>query len=173
MTGANGICCHWQAVSPTSAPSWAKTQRAHGVQRPLLQLRDRSYAGVLIEWWPFCAWVPQLSTPNPRQPRQVFDEEALEELAESIRVVGLLQPVVVRKVMPSHYELIMGERRWRACELAGLSQIPASVRETSTSDRAPSSIKTSSTPGSPFRRERAPSICLRVRSPPSQRTPST
>jgi ParB family chromosome partitioning protein len=73
-------------------------------------------------------------TPNPRQPRQVFDEEALEELAESIKVVGLLQPVVVRKVMPGHYELIMGERRWRACEIAGLSQIPAIVRETSDND---------------------------------------
>jgi ParB family chromosome partitioning protein len=73
-------------------------------------------------------------TPNPRQPRQVFDEEALEELAASIRVVGLLQPVVVRKIMPGHYELVMGERRWRACELAGLSQIPAIVRETSDDD---------------------------------------
>jgi ParB family transcriptional regulator, chromosome partitioning protein len=73
-------------------------------------------------------------TPNPRQPRQVFDEEAIEELAASIRVVGLLQPVVVRKVMPGHYELIMGERRWRACEIAGLSQIPAIVRETSDDD---------------------------------------
>jgi ParB family transcriptional regulator, chromosome partitioning protein len=73
-------------------------------------------------------------TPNPRQPRQVFDDEALDELAASIKVVGLLQPVVVRKVMPGHYELIMGERRWRACELAGLSQIPAIVRETSDDD---------------------------------------
>jgi ParB family transcriptional regulator, chromosome partitioning protein len=73
-------------------------------------------------------------TPNPRQPRQVFDEESLEELAASIRVVGLLQPVVVRKVMPGHYELVMGERRWRACELAGLPQIPAIVRETSDDD---------------------------------------
>ena len=73
-------------------------------------------------------------TPNPRQPRQAFDEETLEELAASIRAVGLLQPVVVRKVMPGHYELVMGERRWRACELAGLSQIPAIVRETSDDD---------------------------------------
>ena len=73
-------------------------------------------------------------TPNPRQPRQVFDEDALEELAASIRVVGLLQPIVVRKVMPGHYELVMGERRWRACELAGLEQIPAIVRETSDDD---------------------------------------
>jgi ParB family transcriptional regulator, chromosome partitioning protein len=73
-------------------------------------------------------------TPNPRQPRQVFDEEALEDLAASIQAVGLLQPVVVRKVMPGHYELVMGERRWRACELAGLSQIPAIVRETPNDD---------------------------------------
>jgi ParB family transcriptional regulator, chromosome partitioning protein len=73
-------------------------------------------------------------TPNPRQPRQVFDEEALEELAASIQAVGLLQPVVVRKVMPGHYELVMGERRWRACELAGLPQIPAIVRETPNDD---------------------------------------
>jgi ParB family transcriptional regulator, chromosome partitioning protein len=73
-------------------------------------------------------------TPNPRQPRQVFDEQALEELAASIGVVGLLQPVVLRKVMPGHYEIVMGERRWRACELAGLSQIPAIVRETSDDD---------------------------------------
>ena len=55
-------------------------------------------------------------TPNPRQPRQVFDEESLEELAASIRVVGLLQPVVVRAVMHGHYEIVMGERRWRACQ---------------------------------------------------------
>ncbi len=73
-------------------------------------------------------------TPNPRQPRQLFDEESLEELAASIRAVGLLQPVVVRKVMPGHYELVMGERRWRACEQAGLEQIPAIVRETSDDD---------------------------------------
>jgi ParB family transcriptional regulator, chromosome partitioning protein len=73
-------------------------------------------------------------TPNPRQPRQVFDSETLEELAASIRAVGLLQPVVVRTVMPGHYELVMGERRWRAAELAGLPQIPAIVRETSDDD---------------------------------------
>lgn len=73
-------------------------------------------------------------TPNPRQPRQVFDSDALEELAASIKEVGLLQPVVVRKLMPGHYELIMGERRWRACQQAGMSEIPAIVRETSDDD---------------------------------------
>jgi ParB family transcriptional regulator, chromosome partitioning protein len=73
-------------------------------------------------------------TPNPRQPRQSFDEDALEELAFSIREVGLLQPVVVRPVMPGHYELIMGERRWRACQRAGLEHIPAIVRGTTDDD---------------------------------------
>lgn len=73
-------------------------------------------------------------TPNPRQPRTTFDEDALDELAASIREVGLLQPVVVRRVMPGHYELIMGERRWRACQRAGLDRIPAIVRETSDDD---------------------------------------
>ena len=68
-------------------------------------------------------------TPNPRQPRQAFDDGALDELAASVREVGLLQPVVVRKVMPGHYELIMGERRWRACQRAGLERVPAIVRE--------------------------------------------
>jgi ParB family chromosome partitioning protein len=73
-------------------------------------------------------------TPNPRQPRQNFDEDSLEELALSIREVGLLQPVVVRPVMPGHYELIMGERRWRACQRAGLEHIPAIVRGTTDDD---------------------------------------
>jgi ParB family chromosome partitioning protein len=69
-------------------------------------------------------------TPNPRQPREHFDEDSLEELAASIREVGLLQPVVVRKVMPGRFELVMGERRWRACQRAGLEHIPAIVRGT-------------------------------------------
>jgi ParB family chromosome partitioning protein len=68
--------------------------------------------------------------PNGRQPRQDFDEEALEELAASIREVGLLQPIVVRAVGAGDYELIMGERRWRAAQLAELTEIPAIVRET-------------------------------------------
>jgi ParB family chromosome partitioning protein len=68
--------------------------------------------------------------PNPRQPREVFDEDALQELVTSIKEVGLLQPVVVRQLGPGHYELIMGERRWRACREAGLEAIPAIVRAT-------------------------------------------
>ncbi|MDH2388206.1 ParB/RepB/Spo0J family partition protein [Streptomyces sp. HNM0663] len=69
-------------------------------------------------------------TPNPRQPREVFDEDALAELVTSIKEVGLLQPIVVRRLGPERYELIMGERRWRACREAGLEQIPAIIRAT-------------------------------------------
>lgn len=69
-------------------------------------------------------------TPNPRQPRDVFDEDALAELVTSIKEVGLLQPVVVRAVGSERFELIMGERRWRACREAGLERIPAIVRDT-------------------------------------------
>ncbi|WP_030270123.1 ParB/RepB/Spo0J family partition protein [Streptomyces sp. NRRL B-24484] len=69
-------------------------------------------------------------TPNPRQPREVFDEEKLAELVTSIKEVGLLQPVVVRQVGHERYELIMGERRWRASREAGLEVIPAIVRAT-------------------------------------------
>ena len=73
-------------------------------------------------------------TPNPRQPRRTFDEDALEELAESIRQVGLLQPVVVRAAGSGRYELIMGERRWRASERAGLTEIGAIVKQTQDND---------------------------------------
>ncbi|WP_042374305.1 ParB/RepB/Spo0J family partition protein [Streptacidiphilus neutrinimicus] len=72
----------------------------------------------------------QSITPNPRQPREVFDDEALAELVTSIKEVGLLQPIVVRQVGPERYELIMGERRLRASKEAGLDAIPAIVRAT-------------------------------------------
>lgn len=73
-------------------------------------------------------------TSNPRQPRTVFDADALAELVHSIREIGVLQPIVVRPVDPDEggprYELVMGERRWRASREAGLSTVPAIVRET-------------------------------------------
>jgi ParB family chromosome partitioning protein len=72
--------------------------------------------------------------PNPRQPRRNFDDDALGELAASITEVGLLQPVVVRKLDDGQYELVMGERRWRASVRAGLEAIPAIVRETPDTD---------------------------------------
>ncbi len=79
---------------------------------------------------------PSAIEPNPRQPRQVFDEEALAELVHSIREFGLMQPIVVRAIpetapgAPIRYQLVMGERRWRAAQEAGLATIPAIVRET-------------------------------------------
>jgi len=77
---------------------------------------------------------PAAIVPNPRQPRQVFDEEALAELVHSIREFGLMQPIVVREVASgsdgTRYQLVMGERRWRASQQAGLTAIPAIIRET-------------------------------------------
>jgi ParB family chromosome partitioning protein len=68
--------------------------------------------------------------PNPRQPRTVFDETALNELIASIKSIGILQPPVVRKVSESKYELVMGERRFRAAKAAGLTSIPVIIRQT-------------------------------------------
>lgn len=80
------------------------------------------------------AWFAEIPltaiTPNPRQPRSEFAEEPLKELVVSIKEVGLLQPVVVRPLGADRYELIMGERRFRASQIAGLENIPAIVRET-------------------------------------------
>jgi ParB family transcriptional regulator, chromosome partitioning protein len=68
--------------------------------------------------------------PNAKQPRHVFDEEALEELKTSIQEVGFLQPIVVRELDGGRYELVMGERRWRAAQAIGRETIPAIVRDT-------------------------------------------
>ncbi|GIF08834.1 ParB/RepB/Spo0J family partition protein [Actinoplanes siamensis] len=68
--------------------------------------------------------------PNGKQPRHVFDEEALEELKTSIQEVGFLQPIVVRELGDGRYELVMGERRWRAAQAVGKESIPAIVRDT-------------------------------------------
>ena len=71
-----------------------------------------------------------LIEPNPYQPRMSFDQEALEELADSIRTLGLIQPITVRRKSDSRYQIISGERRFRACRLAGLDMIPAYIRDT-------------------------------------------
>ncbi len=72
--------------------------------------------------------------PNSRQPRRHFDEEALEELAQSIREVGVLLPLIVRPIADGEYELIAGERRLRAAKLAGLEEVPVIVRPASAQD---------------------------------------
>lgn len=79
---------------------------------------------------------PSEIEPNPHQPRQVFDEEALAELVHSIREFGLMQPVIVREIPhrptggTARYQLVMGERRWRAAQQVGMKAIPAIVKET-------------------------------------------
>jgi ParB family chromosome partitioning protein len=92
-------------------------------------------AGVPIPEGSYFAELPiEAITPNPRQPRTVFDEDAMAELVDSIREVGLLQPVVVRPLGADGFELVMGERRWRATQAAGLPVIPAIVRKTEDHD---------------------------------------
>lgn len=66
--------------------------------------------------------------PNPNQPRREFDAEALQELADSIREIGIIQPVTLRKMDDGTYEIIAGERRWRASQMAGLESVPAYIR---------------------------------------------
>ncbi len=72
----------------------------------------------------------EMIEPNPFQPRLSFDQEALNELASSIRTLGLIQPITVRRSSPGKYQIISGERRYKACRLAGLSTIPAYIRDT-------------------------------------------
>lgn len=67
--------------------------------------------------------------PNRNQPRKIFDEEALQELADSISKHGLIQPIVVRPEANGTYRIIAGERRWRACRMAGLSEVPVAIKE--------------------------------------------
>src|SRR5712692_1234835 len=96
----------------------------HGLGRGLGALLSRGpeSAGVVTE-------LPvDAIAPNPQQPRKDFEDEGLRHLATSLRQSGILQPVVVRR-LGQGYQLIVGERRWRAARLAGLSQIPAVVRE--------------------------------------------
>lgn len=68
-------------------------------------------------------------TPNPDQPRTTFDEEALKELATSIREIGIIQPLTLRKISEDNYQIISGERRYRAAKQAGLASVPAYIRD--------------------------------------------
>ncbi|MFI1656447.1 ParB/RepB/Spo0J family partition protein [Streptomyces sp. NPDC020472] len=102
--------------APESSPTWNEPEPTVVPEAP---------GGAYFTELPIDAIVP-----NRHQPREVFDEDALAELVTSIKEVGLLQPVVVRKIEADRYELVMGERRLRASTTAGLERIPAIVRDT-------------------------------------------
>lgn len=138
MTTRRGLGRGLGALIPTAAPDRTDTTAESGSAtwdssgsgtpvdsaEPLSGVRGATYAEIPVG----------RISPNPRQPRDAFDEEAMGELVASIAEVGLLQPVVVRRVGDDSYELIMGERRWRAVQRAGLAVIPAIVRDTSDQD---------------------------------------
>ena len=108
------------ALIPTAPVDTGLSEPARLTEAPA----DR-IVGAVYQEVPIAAIVP-----NPRQPRQVFDDETLAELAHSVREFGLLQPIVVRPLDGGRYELVMGERRWRAAQQADLDCIPAIVRST-------------------------------------------
>ncbi|MBB5110709.1 ParB/RepB/Spo0J family partition protein [Micromonospora echinospora] len=119
------------AVGPTSAPVAGATAAITGAvgsvppsaaepESHLSPVPGARFAEILVD----------AIVPNPKQPRHVFDEEALEELKTSIQEVGFLQPIVVRQLDTEKYELVMGERRWRAAQAVGRETIPAIVRDT-------------------------------------------
>jgi ParB family chromosome partitioning protein len=109
----------------TDLPTPEPAQEATAPEAPLVPVpAGSSYADLPLD----------AIVPNPRQPRTVFDGDALDELVDSIREVGLLQPVVVRPLGDDTYELVMGERRWRASQRAGSATIPAIIRPTEDHD---------------------------------------
>ncbi|KQS66845.1 ParB/RepB/Spo0J family partition protein [Modestobacter sp. Leaf380] len=150
MSKRGGLGRGLAALIPTSAPAPTATPAARAAEA-VEAAAERAAAGLTEEPPPPAlspvadlpaevAGVPgaQLRevsvddvVPNPKQPRLVFDDEALEELAHSVREFGLLQPIVVRERPEGGYELIMGERRLRAARAAELQTVPAIVRDTS------------------------------------------
>ncbi|WP_406348323.1 ParB/RepB/Spo0J family partition protein [Streptomyces sp. NBC_00144] len=124
MTAERGVAAAKLAALPTGAVS----------RESIVPAQESAPVAVAEQVEPAGAYFAELPidaiTPNPRQPREVFDDDALAELVSSIKEVGLLQPVVVRQAGPERFELIMGERRWRACRAADLERIPAIVRAT-------------------------------------------
>lgn len=117
------------ALIPSGPPPGTAPPTANGAPPstapPGAPMVDVAVAGAVYREVPIESIVP-----NPKQPRQVFDDEALGELEHSIREFGLMQPIVVRESDTGTYELVMGERRWRAAQQAGLDAIPAIVRKT-------------------------------------------
>ncbi len=109
-------------------------QEADSIRKPVDYINKEVARTVPAEQAPSADIVripADLIKPNPYQPRMHFDEEALSELAESIRTLGLIQPITVRRVADRQYQIISGERRFRACRACGMELIPAYVRDAS------------------------------------------
>jgi ParB family transcriptional regulator, chromosome partitioning protein len=105
-------------ITPAPAPASAQAPADDGVG--LAPVPGARFAEIAVS----------TISPNPKQPRQVFDDESLDELKVSIEEVGFLQPIVVREVGAGRYEIVMGERRWRAAQSMGRQNIPAIIRDT-------------------------------------------
>lgn len=139
MNASRGLGRGLGSLIPTGPPAALAGHPRHSSQtldpRTAATREDWGAASSQPKGGAYFAELPTNSiAPNGRQPRSVFDEESMAELAHSISEVGLLQPIVVREVSPGSFELVMGERRWRACKRAGLSTIPAIVRDTADHD---------------------------------------
>lgn len=111
------------------------TDPASSRHRPVDEVIDSEKSQRRVPLGSYYADIPVSQVaPNPKQPRTEFDEDDLAELSESIQEVGLLQPIVVRPLGDGKFELVMGERRWRASQLAGRQTVPAIVRRTEDHD---------------------------------------
>ncbi|QNS05266.1 ParB/RepB/Spo0J family partition protein [Streptomyces xanthii] len=130
LTSERGVAAAKLASLPQAAVSREQASVSRETEEPVAPSAPVAGSAEASEVAYFAELPLDSITPNPRQPREVFDDEALAELVTSIKEVGLLQPVVVRQVGPERFELIMGERRWRASHEAGLERIPAIVRAT-------------------------------------------
>lgn len=115
-----------ELAAPATVATVAPERPPDGAAAPERQPATDEDAGAYFTALPLVA-----IRPNPRQPRTAFDDDAMSELVASITAVGLLQPIVVRPIGDQQFELVMGERRWRAALRAGLDPIPAIVRQTS------------------------------------------
>jgi ParB family chromosome partitioning protein len=111
------------------APTEAGVPAARDGEAPAVEVHDEHELAP-VPGARFAEIAVDAIVPNPKQPRTVFDEEALEELRISIDEVGFLQPIVVREIGPQKYELVMGERRWRAAQALSRATIPAIIRDT-------------------------------------------
>ena len=120
------------ASDKTAGPKGPAAKRGSAGVRASVSTAEQPLAPDPIAGAIYVEIAPDDVVPNPRQPRQVFDTDALAELVHSIKEIGLLQPIVVRRRegKGAHYELIAGERRWRASQEAGLDRIPAILRDT-------------------------------------------